>query len=201
MTVTGLALAVLIGGVMGLLGAGGSILAVPAFTFILGLPAKEAVVTSLVVVGFAAGVGAVRGFARGIVPPALAFIVGASAMIGSAGGSFVGTRISDERQLQILAVVMLAAAIMILRQPGRATVAAGHASPLVLAAIGFSTGMLTGIVGVGGGFLITPLLIFYNIPPVVAVATGANQVVASSSHRQATPPKKPEMPTGLSEAT
>ena len=44
------------------------------------------------------------------------------------------------------------------------------------AAVGFQSGMF----GVGGGFLITPLLIFYNIPPVVAVATGANQVVASS---------------------
>ncbi len=41
-------------------------------------------------------------------------------------------------------------------------------------------GFLSGMFGVGGGFLITPLLIFYNIPPAVAVATGANQVIASS---------------------
>ena len=39
---------------------------------------------------------------------------------------------------------------------------------------------LSGMFGVGGGFLITPLLIFYNIPPAIAVATGANQVIASS---------------------
>jgi hypothetical protein len=46
--------------------------------------------------------------------------------------------------------------------------------------MGAAVGFLSGLFGVGGGFLITPLLIFYNIPPAVAVATGANQVVASS---------------------
>lgn len=51
---------------------------------------------------------------------------------------------------------------------------------LVLIGMGAAVGFLSGMFGVGGGFLITPLLIFYNIPPAVAVATGANQVVASS---------------------
>lgn len=51
---------------------------------------------------------------------------------------------------------------------------------LVLLAMGAAVGFLSGMFGVGGGFLITPLLIFYNIPPAVAVATGANQVIASS---------------------
>lgn len=51
---------------------------------------------------------------------------------------------------------------------------------LVLLGMGWAVGFLSGMFGVGGGFLITPLLIFYNIPPAIAVATGANQVVASS---------------------
>lgn len=50
----------------------------------------------------------------------------------------------------------------------------------VLLAIGGAVGFLSGLFGVGGGFLITPLLIFYNIPPAVAVATGANQVIGAS---------------------
>ena len=50
----------------------------------------------------------------------------------------------------------------------------------VLLAMGAAVGFLSGMFGVGGGFLITPLLIFYNIPPPIAVATGANQVIASS---------------------
>src|SRR5690606_21702096 len=51
----------------------------------------------------------------------------------------------------------------------------------VLLAMGVAVGFLSGLFGVDGGFLITPLLIFYNIPPAIAVATGANQVVASST--------------------
>jgi hypothetical protein len=50
----------------------------------------------------------------------------------------------------------------------------------IILGMGAAVGFLSGMFGVGGGFLITPLLIFYNIPPMVAVATGANQVVASS---------------------
>ncbi|KAB0676556.1 sulfite exporter TauE/SafE family protein [Aureimonas leprariae] len=51
---------------------------------------------------------------------------------------------------------------------------------LVIVCMGAAVGFLSGMFGVGGGFLITPLLIFYNIPPAVAVATGGNQVIASS---------------------
>jgi uncharacterized membrane protein YfcA len=54
------------------------------------------------------------------------------------------------------------------------------ANLFVLLAMGAAVGFLSGMFGVGGGFLITPLLIFYNIPPAIAVATGANQVIASS---------------------
>lgn len=51
---------------------------------------------------------------------------------------------------------------------------------LILIGMGAIVGFLSGLFGVGGGFLITPLLIFCNIPPVIAVGTGANQVIASS---------------------
>ena len=51
---------------------------------------------------------------------------------------------------------------------------------LILFGMGGMVGILSGMFGVGGGFLMTPLLIFYGIPPTVAVATEANQIVASS---------------------
>lgn len=54
------------------------------------------------------------------------------------------------------------------------------ANIFVLFGMGVTVGFLSGMFGVGGGFLMTPLLIFYNVPPAVAVATGTNQVVASS---------------------
>ena len=50
----------------------------------------------------------------------------------------------------------------------------------ILLGLGGGVGFLSGIFGVGGGFLMTPLLIFIGIPPAVAVATEANQIVASS---------------------
>ena len=50
----------------------------------------------------------------------------------------------------------------------------------LLLGLGGIVGVLSGMFGVGGGFLITPLLFFIGIPPAVAVATGANQIVASS---------------------
>ena len=50
----------------------------------------------------------------------------------------------------------------------------------MLFGMGMAVGFLSGMFGVGGGFLMTPLLIFYNVPPAVAVATGTNQIVASS---------------------
>ncbi len=53
-------------------------------------------------------------------------------------------------------------------------------SPFILLGIGITVGFLSGMFGVGGGFLITPLLFLIGIPPAVAVATSANQVVASS---------------------
>lgn len=52
--------------------------------------------------------------------------------------------------------------------------------PLILVAIGTLVGFLSGLFGVGGGFLLTPLLIFYGIPPAVAVSTQANQILATS---------------------
>jgi uncharacterized membrane protein YfcA len=54
------------------------------------------------------------------------------------------------------------------------------ADPLVLLAMGGAVGLLSGLLGIGGGFLMTPLLIFIGIPPTVAVATQSNQLVASS---------------------
>jgi uncharacterized membrane protein YfcA len=52
--------------------------------------------------------------------------------------------------------------------------------PLILIAIGGAVGFLSGLFGVGGGFLLTPLLIFYGVPAAVAVSTQANQVLATS---------------------
>lgn len=158
---------------MGLLGGGGSILAVPAFTFVLGLPPKQAVAASLVVVGVAAASGAVRGLIRRVIPPGLSLVVGGSAMVGSIAGSLIGTTLTDHTQLRILAIVMVAAAAVIWRQREQAAAPMARPSRWLLAGIGLATGLLTGIAGVGGGFLIVPAL-------VVAAGLTMQQAAAAS---------------------
>lgn len=159
MTVTAVALAVAIGMAMGILGGGGSIIAVPAFTFLLHLPPKDAVVTSLAVVGLAASVGAIGGLVRGVVPMAVALTVGGAATLGAYAGAMAGARISDHAQLATLAAVMFGAAIALWRQPGDTVLRVVNPSKALLAVLGLAIGMLTGLVGVGGGFLIVPALV------------------------------------------
>ena len=84
---------------MGILGGGGSIIAVPALTFLLHLPPKDAVVTSLAVVGLAATAGAIGGLLRGVVPIAVALTVGVPATLGAYLGAMAGARISDRRPI------------------------------------------------------------------------------------------------------
>jgi uncharacterized membrane protein YfcA len=157
MTVTSALLALAIGTGMGLLGGGGSIVAVPAFTFFLHQQPKEAVVTSLAVVGLAAAVGAIGAFLRGAIPVATALVVGVAATVGAYAGGLVGARLSDEAHLLMLAPVMFGAAILLWRPPA-ATRAIASPSRTALALVGAGVGVFTGVVGVGGGFLIVPAL-------------------------------------------
>src|SRR5947207_9184935 len=60
------------------------------------------------------------------------------------------------------------------------TIAGQSVNALVIVALGFLVGLLSGMFGVGGGFLTTPLLIFYGIPPAVAVASAATQITGAS---------------------
>src|ERR1700761_9385370 len=59
-------------------------------------------------------------------------------------------------------------------------IAGQSVNALLIIALGFLVGLLSGMFGVGGGFLTTPLLIFYGIPPTVAVASSATQITGAS---------------------
>jgi uncharacterized protein len=158
MTLTSLGLALAIGFGLGLLGGGGSIVAVPALTFLLHFPAKDAVATSLVVVGFAAAAGAVGSYLRGVLPMTVAVTVGLSATVGATAGSAVGARLSDHTQLMILATVMFGAAVALWRAQPALRPEGSRRWPFMIA-LGVGVGALTGLVGVGGGFLIAPALV------------------------------------------
>lgn len=181
---TAIALAGSIGFFLGLLGGGGSILVVPALTYLMGFDTKQAIVTSLAVVGIAAAVGAMASHSRGTLRLKPALIVGLSTMVGAFSGARIGAGLANRTQLIILAVVMVGAAGMMLRQsilagPARVTPARAH--PVMLGALGVGLGMITGLVGVGGGFLIVPALVIAGGLPMREASSASLVAIALAS--------------------
>jgi len=182
MTPGAVALALAIGLSMGVLGGGGSIIAVPALTFLLHFPPKEAVVTSLAIVGAVAAVGAISAIVRGAMPVALAAVVGVAAIAGAYAGGLAGSHLADRTQLLLLAVIMLVAALVLWRRSDHGQQVSGlprpRPHPLLLAALGVSVGAITGLVGVGGGFLIVPALVIWARQPMQQAAAASLFVIA-----------------------
>lgn len=176
MTPMALALAVAIGMAMGLLGGGGSIIAVPALTMLMHFTPKEALVISLSVVSIAAAAGAIGSFIRGTLPLAAGLIVGLAATAGALLGGFAGAHLADVTQLRMLGVVMLLAAMLMFWRPVTDAVPAPRHSVPLLLLLGFPLGILTGLIGVGGGFLIVPALVVVARLP-MREAAGASLVV------------------------
>ncbi|WP_119070083.1 sulfite exporter TauE/SafE family protein [Rubrobacter indicoceani] len=163
-----LALAVVIGVSLGLLGSGGSILTVPVFVYLLGYDAKVAVAASLFVVGTASLAGALGHVRQGNLDLLMALTFGPFAMLGAYLGADLARIFSGAAQLVLFAVLMLVAAFFMLRDAteggrlGYEGPAGTLWSPFMLAKIGaqgLAVGVLTGLVGVGGGFLIIPALV------------------------------------------
>lgn len=177
MSVTAALLAVLIGLGMGLLGGGGSIIAVPALTILLHFPQKDAVVTSLAIVGAAAAAGAAGGFARGVLPLTVAMVVGLSATVGAYAGGAAGARMADHTQLVLLSMLMFAAAVAMWTRPVAAAARPPRPRLLLLAVLGVGVGLLTGLLGVGGGFVIVPALVLLARLPMRQAAAASLLVI------------------------
>lgn len=183
----GFALAALIGLSLGLLGGGGSILTIPVFVYVLGFGAKEAIAMSFPVVGATSFVGAIGHWRAGNVDVRTAVLFGFVAMVGSYAGARLAVLVSGAVQLTLLAVVMLAAAASMLRtQPatseGEATGSENKGRRLVTVAIvGVAVGMLTGFVGIGGGFLIVPALVILAKTPMKHAVGTSLLVIAMNS--------------------
>ncbi len=168
---------VLVGLSLGLLGGGGSILAVPVLVYALHIPASTAVPMSLPVVGIAAAIGAVGRWRRGQLALRAAALFAAVAMASAYLAARFGAGIDDRSRLILFTTVMvLAAAAMWWRasQPPRSAEAVPDAqfTPFLLVPAGLLVGALTGLVGVGGGFLIVPALVgVLGLPLPQATAT------------------------------
>lgn len=158
MIVLGYALAVVIGISLGLLGGGGAILTVPVLVYVLGVGMKQAVPMSLVVVGLTSLMGVVQHHRSRNVNLRAVVAFGPAAVVGSVLGSALALRVTAGFQLAVFGTVLLVAATLMLRGgTPAATPAAARPLP-VLAGIGGGVGLLTGLVGVGGGFLYVPSL-------------------------------------------
>jgi uncharacterized protein len=179
MMLLGYLLAALVGVSLGLMGGGGSILTVPIFVYILGYEPKLAIAMSLPVIGLTSLVGAVGHWKAGNVNLRTALTFGALAMLGAFGGARIARLLNGQVQLALLAVVMLAAAATMFRSARRAPVIDDNetAAPQpmrlgLLIPVALAVGVLTGLVGIGGGFLVVPaLVILARIPMKQAIGT------------------------------
>lgn len=176
-------LAVLMGLALGLLGGGGSILTVPIFTYLLGYEPRQAIAMSLPVVGLAAATGALAALGRGTLPLGPAVVMGPATMAGSYAGARAAAWIDGRTQLMMLAVIMLSAAVSMWRRSRASVVwrAPSHPHPLLVAAIGVGVGVLTGLVGIGGGFLIVPALVIVGGLPMSQATSASLLVIAMSA--------------------
>lgn len=168
---------VLIGAALGLLGGGGSVLTVPIFVYLLGFSPKEAIAMSLAVVGVTSAFGTASHWRAGNVNVRLAAVFGAVAMLGTLFGVRLARFVPGTTQLVIFGAVMLAAAVFMLRSRPPCDDEAAKASTESLGSVlkvmpgGLLVGLLTGIVGVGGGFLIVPALVLMRMSLREAVGT------------------------------
>ncbi|HET7710540.1 MAG TPA: sulfite exporter TauE/SafE family protein [Thermoanaerobaculia bacterium] len=180
MQILGLFLAGFIGLSLGLLGGGGSILAVPILVYAAGMAAKPAIAVSLLVVGATSLIGALQHWRAGFVDVRMAVVFGLVSMAGSYAGGRLAALLSDRVQLTFFAAVMLAASISMFRKENRDGQGRIARLPLI-AASAAAVGLLTGVVGVGGGFLIVPALVLFAGQPMRRAVGTSLLVIAMNS--------------------
>ena len=155
--------AIAIGLSLGLLGSGGSILTVPVLVYLLDQPEKLAIAGSLAIVGAIAAVGSVPYIRSGLVNWRAVLLFGAPGMLGTYLGAWLAVFVSGAFQLTLFAGVMLAASVLMLRPIDLEKAGARHPassrSVWKIPVDGLIVGIITGLVGVGGGFLVVPALV------------------------------------------
>lgn len=157
--------AVLIGVSLGLLGSGGSILTVPILVYLVHHAEKQAVVESFAIVGAIALFGGLRAWMKGKVDGRSVVLWALPGMAGAAVGHELSTFLSGAVQILILGFVMLGASVSMLRSKAPAEDGARRPKPLLVVASGFGVGVLTALVGIGGGFVIVPALVLLTGTP------------------------------------
>ena len=179
MLIVVIVLGVTIGALTGLLGAGGGILTVPALVYLVGIPISSAVSTSLIL-GAIGPLAALIPRLRGGVDWRMVLPVAGAGVAAAFGGTFVGGLLSDDALLLAFAALMVASGVQMLR--GRPRSEGSDHRPRLWAlrgiAVGVLVGFLTGLLGIGGGFITVPALIFL-LGMSMRLAIGTSLVVAT----------------------
>lgn len=176
MIILGYILAIAMGISLGLLGGGGSVLALPVLVYVMGVPTKSAIAMTLIIVGSISFLGSIT--RRSSINFRMAGIFGIATMVGAYGGARLAVLVSSSVQMILFGIAMLMAAGFMIYRAGRSPANSNYIKPLCkycwlwLPTEGLGVGLLTGLVGVGGGFAIVPALVLLaNIPMEQAIAT------------------------------
>jgi len=174
--VLGLASGALVGFSLGLVGGGGSILAVPLMVYVVGVPDPHvAIGTSAIAVAVNAAVNLSNHARGGTVRWSCALTFAAAGIIGAFAGSIFGKMLDGHRLLALFALLMLVIAMLMLKTRSRVglpDVQMNWTNMPAIVGLGLATGTLSGFFGIGGGFLIVPALM---------LATGMSILNAVSS--------------------
>ncbi|MEI8595819.1 sulfite exporter TauE/SafE family protein [Photobacterium sp. Hal280] len=166
---------------LGMLGSGGAILTVPILAYGLGQTEKQAIASALIIVGIISSITSFSGIRQRLVSWPLVMLFGFPGMAGTYLGAWFASYLDGAIQMTVFAVVMLAAAWRMFQPVG---LASSHAQtqPYWLTGLqGLLVGVLTGFVGVGGGFLIVPALVLLSgLTMQTAVATSLVIIVMNS---------------------
>lgn len=174
---------VLVGFVLGLVGGGGSILAVPLMVYLVGVRDPHvAIGTSALAVAANAGSGLLSHWRIGNVKWRCASVFAASGILGAATGSTLGKSFDGQKLLFLFALVMIGVGVVMLRRrrhEGDPEVRLGRENAGKLIGYGLGTGLFSGFFGIGGGFLIVPGLIAATGMPMLN-AVGSSLVAVSA---------------------
>ncbi len=188
---------VLVGVSLGLTGGGGAIFAVPLLVYGLGVSTQEAVMTSLAAVGSISFVGFLTYWKQGLIDLWTGMLFAVSGMLGAPVGTWVARQMSETVLLLLFATLMVIVAIRLWTQAGNqgnefqmglgcrrdpiGELVLTSRCGVLLALLGLATGVLSGIFGVGGGFIIVPALVLLTGMPIHrAVGTSLMVIVLVS---------------------
>lgn len=168
---------------LGLIGGGGSILAVPLLLYVVGIRDPHvAIGTSALAVGVNAIVNLAGHWRRGNVKWPCAATFAVAGVLGALVGSTLGKLMDGQKLLFLFALVMVAVGVAMLRSPADSGDPSVRLSPKIavrLAVVGFLTGALSGFFGIGGGFLIVPgLMLGSGMPILNAIGSSLFSVAA-----------------------